>query len=579
MRNNKSQVYNINQWARQHPDLVFNDNFVNQRQYLDNDTWDILADYYKDTKPGDKVYNYFPDRIRAGWFSEHSKPSIPENRLQRALTNRRKVRQRFDTTNDRLNLEEKYRTVNEVYPQLVYNQLKESDWYKDNLYDPSLLPDEKEFNQQVVVPINLEIDALRSSIPQKEEGLGPALDRQWPEFIAEATGIPSLVYNSDGTVNNGSLLNKAYRAYRKYVNPLKEATGISGTGDAVIIDLSNNALRVTPNTNQENILFNEFYETKNPSVYRAKDIKNGVPSTLSDNYIPLENLSIYAGVEGDKFKAGPIDIFNDSTYVYPARNVKHDMLPAAAFNIGFGEQLPDKRVNQFFRGKGKELQDQLLYDIMNKEGWDRIPDTPSFDFMLPLLMNTANGHVDKEAVKAQMLREIEEGEYYAKQNPDTYAPRIAQFKNYYNIVSNMEQKEMDDLVKKQNIQSAGLTIPMALNYSQREQPSAYSYTDIKGKTKPVKDWNASILDGKFILANPEGGLFINRPQDLSQEQLDTINEYLREHPSWIVRPDLGGFGQTYLDKPTLKQYTSQYSENLNMFDPNYYVVGTNNKPM
>jgi hypothetical protein len=75
-----------------------------------------------------------------------------------------------------------------------------------------------------------------------------------------------------------------------------------------------------------------------------------------------------------------------------------------------------------------------------------------------------------------------------------------------------------------------------------DDASQYSYTDAKGDIKPISDWNASILDGKFILANPEGGLFINRPQDLSQEQLDTINEYLREHPSWIVRPDLGGFG-------------------------------------
>lgn len=183
-KNNTSQVYNINQWARQHPDLVFNDNFVNQRQYLDNDTWDILADYYKDTKPGDKVYNYFPDRIRAGWFSEHSKPSLPENRLQRALTNRRKVRQRFDTTNDRLNLDEKYRTLYEVYPEVMFNEAM------DNL-DAFKFRGVRDFNSQekTVNKARSDINALRAKIATKEEQKGPALDRQWPQFIAQATGF------------------------------------------------------------------------------------------------------------------------------------------------------------------------------------------------------------------------------------------------------------------------------------------------------------------------------------------------------------------------------------------------------
>lgn len=102
----------------------------------------------------------------------------------------------------------------------------------------------------------------------------------------------------------------------------------------------------------------------------------------------------------------------------------------------------------------------------------------------------------------------------------------------------------------------------------------YNYIDSEGNRHPIQDYNAAILDTKMVLGNPNGGVFIGKFQDISPEQLDSLNTYLSKNPSWLVRPDLGSFNQYRLDNPSLKDYLKQYFEHPKEDDPNVYTVGT-----
>jgi hypothetical protein len=78
----------------------------------------------------------------------------------------------------------------------------------------------------------------------------------------------------------------------------------------------------------------------------------------------------------------------------------------------------------------------------------------------------------------------------------------------------------------------------------------------------------------MVVANPNGGLMVGRFQDMSDAQLDSLNTYLQQHPSWIIRNDLGSFDQYKLDNPTFEDYLKQYFEHPSQDDPNVYAVGT-----
>jgi hypothetical protein len=69
-------------------------------------------------------------------------------------------------------------------------------------------------------------------------------------------------------------------------------------------------------------------------------------------------------------------------------------------------------------------------------------------------------------------------------------------------------------------------------------------------------------------------VFVGRIQDISDSQLDSLNNYLSKNPSWLIRPDLGSYSHYRLDSPTLKSYLGQYMEHPSSNDPNVYTVGT-----
>jgi hypothetical protein len=69
-------------------------------------------------------------------------------------------------------------------------------------------------------------------------------------------------------------------------------------------------------------------------------------------------------------------------------------------------------------------------------------------------------------------------------------------------------------------------------------------------------------------------MFVGRIQDVTPTQLDIINNYLKNNPSWIYCSDLGSFDQYRLDAPSLEEYLQQYYEHPDPNDPNVYTVGT-----
>lgn len=113
-------------------------------------------------------------------------------------------------------------------------------------------------------------------------------------------------------------------------------------------------------------------------------------------------------------------------------------------------------------------------------------------------------------------------------------------------------------------------------------------------TIPISDYNASVLDKKMILSNPQGGMFISDFGNLSYEQLmNQVNPYLKKHPSVLFMPDMGAYSlyglqngvdpdmlkHTYMDvtqKPTYNQYWNQFTEDESRapYDPKvHYLVG------
>lgn len=102
----------------------------------------------------------------------------------------------------------------------------------------------------------------------------------------------------------------------------------------------------------------------------------------------------------------------------------------------------------------------------------------------------------------------------------------------------------------------------------------YFFVDQNGTLHHIGKYDAKVLDNKLILGNPNGGMFVGRIQDVTPTQLDIINNYLRNNPSWIYCSDLGSFDQYRLDAPSLEEYLQQYYEHPDPNDPNVYTVGT-----
>lgn len=636
-------IANINQWARQNPSLVFNDNFKNQRQYLNNDTWQIIVDSNPNIKLGSAEYNMIPDQFRQQVIGE---AKLTDSQ-KRARAVREKLDEAFSNRGPR-GLSQFHEIFAKDFKGIpfVYNPRKrtgESESLNDYMYDMYLDEIENKLPQEILnydsIPSDEVLDTWKTRFYDLQNNLNTlekkqdasvseylsALDDWHPYLLSNSTlGSIFSPVNNEGNPYNGSLANKAFRAWRKHIyNPStqQQTVALNGPGTQ-IIDLSKNTERATPTSKLENILFNEFVEDRYPSIHKAGDYKtlnlnnpkdeNGIPLIGDLAKFPATNVSIFAGVENGKYKAGPIDIFDPQTLVYPARNVRSSLKPITKFNLGQDDGPVRFNHSNYYRAWNK-INDKRFEEVKNAWAlsYQNMPQYKSgllTDNMITQLKSAytpeamAQDNLGKDIKDLNSRGDIIRSLGWIFYNPDITRQEQIDFvkahRTDYNkfdditlqFLSKISDKEYNSIPKiidqERHINNLihnkymnTLSALMEFESDGENNQSTYGYTDTDGNTSSISDWNASILDGKFILANPNGGVYVGRVQDMNRDQLNWLNDYLSKNPSYVVRPDLGGFGQAYLNKPTYKKYISQYNENLDSNDPNIYAVGTNNKPM
>ena len=166
-----------------------------------------------------------------------------------------------------------------------------------------------------------------------------------PQISTTGTGV-SISFSPEYTeraVNNLKRfwdIGKRYvkRKVQKIFTPDVKLTSKVGGPGTDIVDLSKNVVRVSPGSKQKTVLFNEFVETKNPSIHKASEIKNRQVATIGDNNIPVQNFMLWSGIEGRKYKVGNINQFNDTTTVIPVRNIKKGTPPIKKIYINPNRQ-------------------------------------------------------------------------------------------------------------------------------------------------------------------------------------------------------------------------------------------------
>lgn len=404
--------------------------------------------------------------------------------------------------------------------------------------------------EEQIIPYYTDIWALPSMIREKKEA-----DRAKDEWLSQIGG-------------QNSLVSQLYRFYSRHFGYQKKHPNelVNSGRPADIIDLSKNVIRLTPDSEQSTALFNEFVESKNPSVLSAQEYKENPNRIIGDKYhFPASNVSIYGGVEDGKFKLDSLENFKGETTVIPARNIKAGT-PKISQIVIDGNNDNDNNENTIVYDNAKA---QLSHFLIQQ--------------------SVLNDEINlKQNLNSQIIRED------AKMAADSIANRLASQKlSFYDKIGEKSLKK--DLLKVSKGKSPGdfsragyeLTRRGTLNpikpkyipiggpsRSQGNNSNKYHFYDELGNSHYISEYNAGILDGKTILANPNGGVFIGRIQDITKPQLDSLNAYLKENPSWLMRPDLGSFDQYRLDNPSLSTYLKQYFEHPSANDPNVYTIGT-----
>lgn len=325
-----------------------------------------------------------------------------------------------------------------------------------------------------------------------------------------------------------------------------------------IIDLSKNVIRVTPDSEQKTALFNEFIEKKFPSIHPAEKYQNGEIDIFGDRFrVPTKNVQLYAGIEDGKFKVDSLFNFDKNSIIYPARNIRKDTPQIYGIKINEGEEgeLPiDVRRKLFILNElvpGNSMESAKL-TIGNRQL------NPEYhNILFQRIQNDKHKYDNEKTPQGDAIKAFISGN------------RISPY--FRGLLFNDYVYPSDDL---QSLKVADDSKIKKLLQNNSKNDLKYRYVDKHGKEHPISKYNASILDNKTIFSNPSGGVFVGRIQDISDSQLDSLNNYLSKNPSWLIRPDLGSYSHYRLDSPTLKSYLGQYMEHPSSNDPNVYTVGT-----
>lgn len=386
---------------------------------------------------------------------------------------------------------------------------------------------------------------------------------------------------SKGLYNIASQLYRYNSRHYGYQNSkaLSDNVELFGTG-ADIIDLHNNAIRLTPDSKQSNALFNEFVESKYPSVLTAEEYKSNPNRLVGDmNKFPARNINVFAGIEDGKFKLDSLKNFNNSTTVIPARNIKKGLQKIAKINI---TNHNDESLNQY---------NQSMFGLMDKLGIHTDEQTLKEGFADGVynrddVFKWLDDKVSKlypdnlsydELRKQPLLLAMDK---FKREHTDEYAWDLISNLAWYGgdkdarkIFEDVRDKHFDNVVKAQPYYNA-MDAARAEAMRGGKSETRYTFIGEDGIEYPISDYKASVLDGKTLLGNENGSYFIGRLQDISQPQLDSLNSHLAKEPMWLMRTDLGSFDKYRLGNPSLKDYLTQYFEHPNENDPNVYTVGT-----
>ena len=435
---------------------------------------------------------------------------------------------------------------------------------------------------------------------------------------------------------------------------------LKGTGTDVV-SLDENVIRVTPDTEQRGTLFNEFVENgRNRTIRTAEEYKKlseDQNATIGDKKIPLKNINLFLGIEDGHIKADSLKNFNDTTTIIPFRNIKKDTPLISSFYLpepsqpvseeDFKEaQKTRKRYDDLFP---KEPDSTKAYYEIEK----RLGRAPAFEELqnltrrLYLSSHLKDGYTlpenineliaplnDEEQIKlknlpTQIFERTLSHPYHVNdrfinkiktENTIPIALRnelsgiVHSFMDDKNIHNDSisysliypEKKDIDKYLTYKRMDKAplqeALKITRKYNDEKRGVPKESAIEGLQvitqeGDTIPVGQYNASILDKKTVLANPQGGMFIADFNNLTQGQLDTvINPYLQQHPSWLYMPDMGAYslyglqngvdprmqkiakqyGYDISEKPTYNEYWNQFSERKSEapYNPQvHYLIG------
>lgn len=403
-------------------------------------------------------------------------------------------------------------------------------------------------------------------------------------------------------------LSQVYRWFHRHNTGVNNVMSNKG---ADIIDLSKNVIRLSPDSKQRTALFNEFVESYYPTVKTAEWYKNNKDTEIIDKFrIPASNINIFGGIEDGMFKIDSLSNFNPNTTVIPARNIRSDIPAIVKLNIKDKERIDDysdlaiearKNINSrtaprafmgiaynFYNDDDKKFLKDLisgkLYDTVVSNAKKNGEDISKYDYLKP-----DNAFNNSMYARNKLLKYIDDQRYFGSTLEEMYdsnfdhdVSRVAlKYSRDFNIDMPFNISDMDAGVNPKIAQSEskGQVVdynngPYSAFYNPIGDDVRYTFIGTDGKEYPISYYNASVLDGKTVLGNKNGGMFIGRLQDVSNGQLDMINEYLKNNPSWLMRTDLGSFDQYRLDSPTLREYLRQYMEHPSENDPNVYVVGT-----
>ena len=377
--------------------------------------------------------------------------------------------------------------------------------------------------------------------------------------------------------NPNGLLPQLYRYWSRhhgYQSKQNEDDFTFGSG-ADIIDLGRNVQRLTPKSKQSTALFNDFVENKYPSVLSAKTYKNSPERLIGDSRkFPVKNISIFGGIEDGKFRLDSLKNFDDATTIIPARNIK------AGTPMISSIQIEDNNGQQTYRDWDKINELHTLHD----NSFNNMGNLLREYWHDPGVQEGIAEEIDRLNEKNKLLQErIKNGDNNDARHRRWMRYDIRSNKKDINFFTKVAKGKMphgflfDVRARRQSVASRYPKIMSAIpisQYFQTGEPTRYKFTDVNGNEHFVSEYNASVLDGKTIIGNPNGSIFIGRMRDVSRPQLDSINNYLKNNPSWIMRTDLGSYDQYRLDSPSLKSYLDQYLEHPDPSDPNVYTVGT-----